>query len=64
MVYSAKLNTPKHTNTVNAVSQELLPIQEKLELVKNSGFGEIRIQVRNGVVYRILCTEELLIKNK
>ena len=40
-------------------------VAQKIEKVSNIGFGEIRIVIRNGAVYRILSTEdELLEKNK
>lgn len=37
-------------------------IVEKIENVKKRGFGEVRIIIRNGAVYRILTTEDELIE--
>ena len=33
-------------------------IIDKMETVKKSGFGEVRILIRNVAVYRILTTED------
>ena len=44
--------------------KEMELIVDKLESVKESGFGEVRILVRNGAVYRILTTEDALIEEK
>jgi len=30
----------------------------KVEVIKKAGFGEVRILIRNGAVYRILTTED------
>ena len=42
---------------------ELEKIMLKVSTVKAAGFGEIRILVRNGNIYRILVTEEELLKH-
>lgn len=43
-------------------SKELELIQKKLETVKKAGHGEVRILIKNGAVYRILSTEDELVK--
>ena len=42
---------------------ELEKIINKLQTVKAAGFGEVRILIRNGGIYRILVTEEELLKH-
>ena len=40
-------------------------VQKKIEVISKIGYGEVRIVIRNGDVYRILSTEdELIEKNK
>lgn len=36
---------------------------QKVNAVKAGGFGEVRILVKNGAIYRILVTEEELLKH-
>jgi hypothetical protein len=36
----------------------LATIRNKVESIKKTGFGEVRILIRNGAVYRILTTED------
>ena len=38
-------------------------IIQKVNAVKAAGFGEVRILIRNGNIYRILVTEEELLKH-
>ena len=38
-------------------------IEEKIKLVEAEGFGEVIVKVKNGVVYRIIRTDDLLIGN-
>jgi hypothetical protein len=45
-------------------NDELEIIEQKLNSIKDSGFGEIRVVVRNGTVYRILSTEDELLEHK
>ncbi|MET0039912.1 MAG: hypothetical protein ABW041_07210 [Dehalococcoides mccartyi] len=42
--------------------RELAKIITKIQSVKESGFGEVKICIRNGSVYRISTTEEELIE--
>lgn len=42
---------------------ELEKIMQKVNAVKAGGFGEVRILVKNGAIYRILVTEEELLKH-
>ena len=42
---------------------ELEKILQKINAVKSAGFGEVRILIRNGNIYRILVTEEELLKH-
>lgn len=46
------------------LDKELVLIAEKLQAVKESGFGEVRILVKNGAIYRILTTEDELMESK
>ncbi len=39
-------------------------IMEKVRLIKRLGFGEVRILIKNGVVYRILVTEDRIMDFK
>ena len=41
--------------------EDIAAVLEYIRLVKKSSFGEVRILVRNGAIYRILKTEEKLI---
>lgn len=43
---------------------DLSVIKRKLRIIKKSGFGEIRILVKNGIVYRILSTEDEIVEQK
>jgi hypothetical protein len=45
-------------------AEELKVIKHKLNIIKQSGFGEIRIVVRNGIVYRILSVKDELVEPK
>jgi len=40
---------------------ELELIKEKIDAIKKLGHGEIRILIKNGIIYRILTTEDKLI---
>ena len=42
---------------------ELEKIIQKVNAIKSTGFGEVRILIRNGDIYRILVTEEELLKH-
>jgi hypothetical protein len=33
-------------------------ILNKLEIIKKAGFGEVRVLIRNGAIYRILTTQD------
>jgi len=46
------------------LNQELNTILEQVEIIKKIGFGEIRVQIRNGSVYRILSTEDRLLQKE
>ncbi|MGD9116868.1 MAG: hypothetical protein PVJ61_06830 [Dehalococcoidia bacterium] len=45
-----------------AETEDLQVIERKLSIIKKSGFGEIRIMVKNGIVHRILSTEDELVE--
>ncbi len=49
--------------TRTAEQAELEKIKQKVNAVKAGGFGEVRIPVKNGAIYRILVTEEELLKH-
>jgi len=40
---------------------ELAPVIEKIELIEKAGFGEVRILIRNGFIYRIQTIEDKLV---
>lgn len=39
-------------------------VLRKLALIRRKGFGEVRVIIRNGVIYRILSTEDELMGEK
>ena len=41
--------------------KEIAKVITKIQSVKESGFGEVKICIRNGTVYRICTTEDELI---
>ena len=41
--------------------ESLLLLTQKIEWVEKQGHGEVVVKIRNGVVYRILVTEDELI---
>lgn len=41
--------------------KELAKIITKIQAVKESGFGEVKVCIRNGVISRICTTEDELI---
>jgi hypothetical protein len=41
--------------------RELAKIITKIQAVKESGFGEVKVCIRNGVIFRICTTEDELI---
>lgn len=45
----------------NTMHPEIMAVYEKIELIKRLGFGEVRVQIRNGAVYRIITTEEIML---
>ena len=49
------------TKGQQTTDKELELIAKKLQKVKEAGFGEVRIIIRNGVMHRILTTEEKMI---
>jgi hypothetical protein len=46
------------------LNQDMNTIFEQVEIIKKIGFGEIRVQIRNGSVYRILSTEDRLLQKE
>lgn len=52
----------KTTPDKTSDDRELASIQTKIDLIKKAGFGEVRILIRNGTVYRILTTEDEVIQ--
>lgn len=51
-------------NEVELKKEELELITPKLQAVKESGFGEVRILIKNGAIYRILTTEDELVEEE
>jgi hypothetical protein len=46
------------TNANNHMPQEFSELFRYIEVVKKSGFGEVRIIIKNGAIYRIQKTED------
>ena len=44
--------------TPNGLDKDITSVLDSIELVKTAGFGEVRIMIRNGAIYRILKTED------
>jgi hypothetical protein len=42
----------------NGPDKDIASVLDSIELVKTAGFGEVRIMIRNGAIYRILKTED------
>ncbi|WP_303677612.1 hypothetical protein [Dehalococcoides mccartyi] len=42
--------------------KEIAKIITKIQSVKESGFGEVKVCIRNGVIFRICTTEDELIE--
>jgi len=57
------LNVKDSAKSRTKEQAEIEKIMQKVDAVKAAGFGEVRILVRNGAIYRILVTEEELFKN-
>ena len=57
------LNVKDSAKSRTKEQAEMEKIMQKVNDVKAAGFGEVRILVRNGAIYRILVTEEELFKN-
>jgi len=36
-------------------------IEDKIQLIENEGFGEIIIKVRNGIVWRVISSVDILL---
>ena len=47
--------------TIAAATEEFAPVVEKINLIKRCGFGEVKVLIKNGVIYRILVTEDKMI---
>ena len=43
------------------IDKELKLIKEKIDAVKGLGHGEVVIKIKNGIVYRVLTTEDKLV---
>jgi len=43
------------------MDKDIQSIVEKIEIIKKTGFGEVRILIKNGAIYRILTTEDKII---
>jgi len=46
------------------IEYELGVIEKRVKTILASGYGEVRILIKNRVIYRILSTEDELIKEK
>lgn len=46
------------------LKKELERIADKIKAVKESGFGEVRILIKNGAIFRVLTTEDELMEAK
>jgi hypothetical protein len=45
-------------------NEDIASVLESIRLVKKAGFGEVRIMIRNGAIYRILKTEDKFVKSE
>ena len=50
------------TNKQASLKSEIAPVIEKISLIEKAGFGEVRILIRNGCIYRIQTIEDKMIK--
>lgn len=57
------VNVRDGAKTRTTEQAELEKIKQKVNAVKTGGFGEVRILIKNGAIYRILVTEEELFKD-
>ncbi|APH12647.1 hypothetical protein ASJ33_05515 [Dehalococcoides mccartyi] len=48
----------KQVDLKELTEKELAKIITKIQAVKESGFGEVKVCIRNGSIYRIIKTEE------
>lgn len=39
----------------------MAPVIDKIQAIKKVGFGEVRVLIKNGTIYRILTTEDQVI---
>ena len=44
--------------------KSIASVLDSIELVKKVGFGEVRIMIRNGAIYRILKTEDRVLEKE
>ena len=47
--------------TSSKQDREILSVLESIRLVRQAGFGEVRVLIRNGAIYRVLKTEDKFI---
>ena len=48
----------------SATDKDIASVLDSIELVKKVGFGEVRIMIRNGAIYRILKTEDRVLEKE
>jgi len=56
-------NVMEAKRIINSENENEL-IKEKIQTIKKAGFGEVRVLIKNGVIYRILSTEDKLVEEK
>lgn len=42
--------------------RDIVSVLDSIWLVKKAGFGEVRVLIRNGAIYRILKTEDKILE--
>lgn len=54
--------SPKVASSSEIKNREMASVEAKIEVIKKAGFGEVRILIKNGAIYRILTTEDEIIR--
>jgi hypothetical protein len=53
----------KSTSSVTR-EEDIQSVINKIDIIKKTGFGEVRVLIKNGLIYRILSTEDEIIKKE
>ena len=52
------------SKSIPCKEKEVTSVLDSIDLVKKAGFGEVRIVIRNGAIYRILKTEDKVLEKE